>query len=70
MCSLGSCLSMAIEYGYAIDTGQQQLRVVSDLSQWMGRRDLQAHDLSELVLKRFLADRRRQGACGTPTRGH
>jgi site-specific recombinase XerD len=49
------------EYGYAIDTGQQQLRVVSHLSQWMGRRGLQAHDLSEPVLKRFLADRRRQG---------
>jgi integrase/recombinase XerD len=49
------------EYGYAIDTGQQQLRVVSHLSQWMGRRSLQAHDLSEPVLKRFLADRRRQG---------
>ena len=48
------------EYGYAIDTGQQQLRVVSHLSQWMGRRDLQAQDLSEPVLKRFLADRRRQ----------
>jgi site-specific recombinase XerD len=49
------------EYGYAVDTGQQQLRVVSHLSQWMGRRDLQAHDLSETVLKRFLTDRRRQG---------
>ena len=49
------------EYGYAIDTGQQQLRLVSHLSQWMGRRGLQAHDLSEPVLKRFLADRRRQG---------
>jgi site-specific recombinase XerD len=49
------------EYGYAIDTGQQQLRMVSHLSQWMGRRDLQAHDLSEPVLNRFLADRRRQG---------
>ena len=58
------------EYGYAIDTGQRQLRVVSHLSQWMGRRGLHAHDLSEPVLKRFLADRRRQGACGTPTRGH
>jgi site-specific recombinase XerD len=52
------------EYGYAIDTGQRQLRAVSHLSQWMGRRDLQAHDLSEPVLKRFLADRRRQGRAG------
>ncbi len=58
------------ESGYAIDTGQQQLRVVSHLSQWMGRRDLQAHDLGEPVLKRFLAERRRQGRRGTPTRGH
>jgi site-specific recombinase XerD len=46
--------------GYAIDTGRQQLRTVSRLSQWMDRRGLQAHDLSEQVLKRFLADRRRQ----------
>jgi site-specific recombinase XerD len=49
------------EYGYAIDTGRQQLRMVSHLSLWMGRRGLQAHDLSEPVLNRFLADRRRQG---------
>ena len=35
--------------------------MVSHLSQWMGRRGLQAHDLSESVLKCFLADRRRQG---------
>jgi site-specific recombinase XerD len=49
------------EYGYAIDTGQRQLRVISHLSQWMGRRGVHAHDLSEPVLKRFLADRRRQG---------
>jgi site-specific recombinase XerD len=48
------------EHGYAIDTGQRQLRTVSHLSQWMGRRGLQAHDLSEPILKRFLADRRRQ----------
>lgn len=47
-------------HGYAIDTGQRQLRTVSRLSQWMARRGLQAHDLSEQVLKRFLADRRRQ----------
>src|SRR5262249_49212565 len=49
------------EYGYAIDTGRQQLRSISHLSQWMGCRDLQAHDLSEPVLNRFLADRRRPG---------
>ena len=49
------------ECGYAIDTGQRQLRTVSRLSQWMGRRGLQAHDLSEQVLKLFLADRRCQG---------
>lgn len=48
-------------HGYAIDTGQQQLRMVSRLSQWMGRRGLHAHDLSEQIVKRFLADRRRQG---------
>jgi site-specific recombinase XerD len=48
-------------HGYAINTGQRQLRTVSRLSQWMDRRDLQVHDLSEQVLKRFLADRRRQG---------
>ena len=48
------------EHGYAIDTGRGKLRSVSRLSQWMDRRGLQAHDLSEQVLKRFLADRRRQ----------
>jgi site-specific recombinase XerD len=48
-------------YGYAIDTGQRQLRAIAHLSRWMGRRGLHAHDLSEPVLKRFLADRRRQG---------
>ncbi len=40
------------ECGYAIDTGQRQLRTVSRLSQWMGRRGLRAQDLSEQVLKR------------------
>jgi site-specific recombinase XerD len=49
------------EEGYAIDTGQRKLRTVFGLSQWMGRRGLQAHDLNEQVLKRFLADRRCQG---------
>lgn len=48
-------------HGYAIDTGRGKLRSVSRLSQWMDRRGLQAHDLNEQVLKRFLADRRRQG---------
>ena len=48
-------------HGYAIDTGRRKLRTVSRLSQWMDRRGLQAHDLNEQVLKRFLADRRRQG---------
>ena len=45
------------ECGYAIDTGQQPLRVASHLSRWMDRRDLQAHDLSEPVLKRFSSSR-------------
>ena len=49
------------EHGYAIDTGQRQLRTVSRLSQWMGRRGLQANDLDEQVLKRFLRHRRRYG---------
>ena len=49
------------EHGYAIDTGRGKLRSVSRLSQWMDRRGLQAHDLNEQALKRFLADRRRQG---------
>jgi site-specific recombinase XerD len=49
------------ENRYAFDTGRGKLRSVSRLSQWMDRRGLQAHDLNEQVLKRFLADRRRQG---------
>src|SRR5271166_1386212 len=49
------------EHRYAFDTGRGKLRSVSRLSQWMDRRGLLAHDLNEQVLKRFLADRRRQG---------
>jgi site-specific recombinase XerD len=58
---LGTFAQTLSALGYAIDTGQRQLRTVSRLSQWMDRRGLQAHDLSEQVLKQFLADRRRQG---------
>jgi site-specific recombinase XerD len=49
------------EHGYAIDTGQQQLRAVSGLSQWMDRRGLQVNDLGEHVLEQFLHARRRTG---------
>jgi site-specific recombinase XerD len=49
------------EHGYAIDTGQQQLRAVSRLSQWMDRRGLQVNDLGEHVLEQFLRARRRTG---------
>jgi site-specific recombinase XerD len=49
------------KHGYAIYTGRRKLWSVSRLSQWMDRRGLQVHDLNEQVLKRFLADRRRQG---------
>jgi integrase/recombinase XerD len=58
---LDSFAQMLSGHGYAIDTGQRQLRTVSRLSQWMGRKGLQPHDLSEQILKRFLAHRRRQG---------
>jgi site-specific recombinase XerD len=49
------------EYGYAIDTGRQQLKAVRSLSQWMDRRDLQAYDLSEQILEQFFRARRRTG---------
>jgi site-specific recombinase XerD len=49
------------KHGYAIHTGRRKLWSLSRLSLWMDRRGLQANDLNEQVLKRFIADRRRQG---------
>lgn len=49
------------EYGYAIDSGQQQLRAVARLSRWMSRRRLRAQDLDEQVAAEFLRQRRRRG---------
>jgi site-specific recombinase XerD len=49
------------EEGYAIDTGQRQLRTISRLSLWMSRRGLHANDFSEQVLEQFLRHRRRNG---------
>jgi site-specific recombinase XerD len=49
------------EYGYAIDSGQQQLRAVARLSRWMSRRRLRAKDLDEQVAAEFLRQRRRRG---------
>jgi site-specific recombinase XerD len=49
------------ERGYAIDTGQRQLRTLSRLSQWMSRRGLQACDLCEPVLAQFLRSQQRAG---------
>jgi integrase/recombinase XerD len=49
------------EHGYAIDSGQQQLRAVARLSRWMSRRRLRAQDLDEQVAAEFLRQRRRRG---------
>jgi site-specific recombinase XerD len=49
------------DYGYASNTGQQQLRTVARLSQWMSRHDFQTQDLDEQVVTQFLQARRRQG---------
>ena len=49
------------ELGYALDTGQQQLRAVARLSRWMARRRLRAEDLNEQVVEEFLQQRRRRG---------
>jgi site-specific recombinase XerD len=49
------------DYGYAKDTGQQQLRAIARLSRWMSLHDLRAQDLDEEAVTRFLQGRRRQG---------
>lgn len=48
-------------HGYAVDTGQKQLRTVARLSQWMASRKLAAKDLDEQVVTRSLQARRRRG---------
>lgn len=47
--------------GYALDTGQKQLRTVARLSRWMASRTLAADDLDERVVAQSLRARRRRG---------
>jgi site-specific recombinase XerD len=49
------------DYGYATDTGQEQLRTIARLSRWMSRHDFQTQDFDEQVVARFLQEQRRQG---------
>jgi site-specific recombinase XerD len=49
------------EDGYALDTVREHVRLLSELSLWLGGHGLGAVDLSEAVVGRFVADRRAAG---------
>lgn len=49
------------EDGYALDTVREHVRLLSDLSLWLGGHGLGAVDLSDAVVERFVADRRAAG---------
>jgi integrase/recombinase XerD len=51
-----------IESGYALDTVRDHVRLLSELSTWLGERGLSSTDLSDAVVGRFVADRRAAGA--------
>lgn len=50
-----------IEDGYALDTVRRHVKLLAELSRWLGQRDLGVADLSDDVIGRFLADRRAAG---------
>ena len=47
--------------GYALDTVREHVRLLSELSLWLGGHGLGAVDLSDAVVGRFVADRRAAG---------
>jgi hypothetical protein len=51
-----------LEQGYAKATGEEQLRLVAELSLWLDHRQLKASDLDEERIDQFLRYRRRKGA--------
>jgi len=48
--------------GYARSTAREKLRLVVDLSRWLGRRKLSVADLDEQRVSQFLTNRRRRRA--------
>lgn len=51
-----------IEDGYALDTVREHVRLLSELSTWLGEHELGVVDLSDVVIGRFVADRRAAGS--------
>jgi site-specific recombinase XerD len=62
--TLGSVLPIYAAHlsqqGYARQTAHQQLRFLADLNQWLHRQRLQATDLTEPILHRYLRSRHRR----------
>jgi hypothetical protein len=50
------------EDGYALDSVREHVRLLSDLSAWLGEHELGAAGLSDAVIRRFVADRRAAGS--------
>jgi site-specific recombinase XerD len=48
------------EQGYGHDSIKQQIVVIADLSRWLKQKDIQVHDLDDMMVDRFLQLRRRQ----------
>jgi site-specific recombinase XerD len=48
------------EQGYRHDSIKQQIVVIADLSRWLRQKDIQVHDLDDMMVERFLQLRRRQ----------
>lgn len=48
--------------GYALDTVRDHVRLLSELSMWLGEQGLEPADLSEVLVGRFVAERRAEGA--------
>ena len=53
--------SLLSDQGYATQTGRQKIRLVSDLSAWLGRRPLGVKDLDEKQIGEFLKRQKKQG---------
>jgi hypothetical protein len=46
------------EQGYGHDSIKQQIAVIADLSRWLKQKDIQVHDLDDMMVDRFLQLRR------------
>jgi hypothetical protein len=48
------------EQGYGHDSIKQQIAVIADLSRWLKQKNIQVHDLDDMMVDQFLQLRRRQ----------